>query len=597
MRDAKNYRAKGVKWNLSDLFSGPDDPRIRKSVRKCLRRARDFETRYKNAVSGAKLSAVRLAAMLKELESISESAAKIYCYAQLLHSSNTGDSKAGALLQYAREQHADIHGHLLFFDVEWVKTPEKKAQALIANSKIVPYRHFLKTKRAYKPHILSGKEEKIIMEKSVTGSSAFKRLFDELLADMRFEVKTGKKTEKLNEAATLSLLYNPDRKTRHVAARALTKGLDENSKILAFIFNTLAADHWLNDKMRDYKTPMSSRNLSNEVDGKLVESLLEACEAGYGIVRRYYRFKKKILGLKTFADYDRYAPVVSARRKISYGEARRIILRSLKTFSPEIERVARAFFTNSWIDAECRGGKYGGAFSHSTVPSAHPYILMNYQGNPRDVMTLAHELGHGIHQFLSRKNGYFQSDAPLTTSETASVFSEMLVFQELKRECSEKDRLALLCGKLEESFATIFRQTVMTRFEQSFHAARREEGELTLGRVNKLWTDANRAMFGNSVTLTPDYGLWWMYIPHFIHSPFYCYSYSFGEILVLSLYEEYTRRGSDFVSGYVDLLSSGGSGSPEALICKTGVDINAPGFWRKGVALLEEMLEEALSLA
>ncbi|WP_462137937.1 M3 family oligoendopeptidase [Candidatus Mycalebacterium sp.] len=597
MKSVKNYKAKGVKWDLSDLFCGPDDPHIRKSARRCLRRANDFEKKYKNAVSSAKLSAVRLSAILKELESISESAAKIYCYAQLLHSSNTGDPKAGALLQYVREQYADIRGHLLFFDIEWVKTPEKKAQALITNSKLSPYRHFLKTKRAYKSHILSGKEEKIIMEKSITGSSAFKRLFDELLADMRFEVKMGKKTEKLNETETLSLLYNPDRKVRQSAARALTKGLGENSKTLSFIFNTLAVDHWLDDRMRAYENPMSSRNLGNEVDGKLVESLLEACEAGYGIVKRYYRFKKKLLGLKSFADYDRYAPVAAARGKIGYGEAREIILRSLKRFSPEMERVARTFFTNNWIDAECRDGKYGGAFSHSTVPSAHPYILMNYQGTPRDVMTLAHELGHGIHQFLSRKNGYFHCDAPLTTSETASVFSEMLVFQELKRECSEKDRLALLCGKLEESFATIFRQTVMTRFEQSFHSARRDEGELTPQRVSGLWLDANRAMFGNSVTLTADYGLWWMYIPHFIHSPFYCYSYSFGEILVLSLYEEYTRRGSDFVSGYMDLLSSGGSDSPEALIHKTGVDINAPGFWRKGVVLLEELLEEAVSLA
>jgi len=240
---------------------------------------------------------------------------------------------------------------------------------------------------------------------------------------------------------------------------------------------------------------------------------------------------------------------------------------------------ASLFFEKNWIEAECRNGKYGGAFSHSAVPSAHPYILMNYQGAPRDVMTLAHELGHGIHQFLSRKNGYFQSDAPITTSETASVFSEMLVFQELKNRSGRKDRLALICGKLEESFATVFRQAVMTRFEQSFHEARRSEGELATGRISDLWTKANRAMFGSSVALTSDYGLWWMYIPHFIHSPFYCYAYSFGQILVFSLCEEYMRRGSGFVPGYIDLISSGGSGKPQELIKKTGVDISEPGFW------------------
>ncbi len=597
MENSKNYTAKGVRWNLSDLYHGPDDPEIKSSVEKCVRSASLFEKKYRNAVSSANLSAAGLLKILKKLESIGESAARVYTYAQLLHASNTDDPKAGALLQYAREKYTEINGHLLFFDIEWLKAPKGRAENLLKNKALAPYRHFLKTKRSRKPHTLSEKEEKIMMEKSVTGAGAFGRLFDELIADMRFEVKTGGKSKRLNETQTLSLLYSPERNVRKAAAMALTRGLGENSKTLTFIFNTLVANHWTDDRLRMYKNPMSSRNLNNEVDSRVVEDLLEACEANYGIVRRYYKFKKKLLGLRRFADYDRYAPVSSLQGKIGYGHAIKTVVESLENFSPEMAGVAGLFFKNNWIDAESRNGKYGGAFSHGAVPSAHPYILMNYQGNARDVMTLAHELGHGIHQFLSRKNGYLQSGAPLTTSETASVFSEMLVFQELKRRCNGGDRLALLCGKLEETFATVFRQTVMTRFEQSVHEARRSEGELSTGRMNELWMKANAAMFGNSVTLTADYGLWWMYVPHFIHSPFYCYSYSFGELLVFSLYDEYKRRGSGFVPGYLDLLSSGGSDSPEVLIRKTGVDISEPGFWRKGFGVLEEMLEEAVSLA
>lgn len=597
MKDARNYNAKGVKWDLSDLYSGPDDPLIRSSIEKCLKSALLFEKKYRNSVSDGRLSASVLLKILKKLESVSESAAKVCSYAQLLHASNTNDPKAGALLQYAREKHAEISGHLLFFDTEWVRVPAKKAESLLKDKTLARYGHFLKIKRLYGPHTLGEEGERVMVEKSVTGAESFKRLFDELVADMRFEVKTRAGTERLNATATLALLHSPERKVRKSAARALTRGFDENSKAFTFVFNTLAADHWVDDRLRMYKTPMSSRNLANEISEGAVNGLLEACEANYGMVRRYYGFKKKLLGLKLLADYDRYAPVSSVRRRIGFGAAQATVLETLENFSSEMAAVARLFFQNGWIDAECRNGKYGGAFSHSTVPSAHPYILMNYQGTLRDVMTLAHELGHGVHQFLSRKNGFLQSSAPLTTSETASVFSEMLVFQELKRRCGEKDRLALLCGKIEETFATVFRQAVMTRFEQSVHEARRREGELSTERVNKLWMKANRAMFGDSVTLTADYGLWWMYIPHFIHSPFYCYSYSFGELLVFSLYHEYTKRQREFVPGYLEVLSSGGSDSPEVLIRQAGVDISEPGLWNKGFRVLNDLLEEAISLA
>jgi oligoendopeptidase F len=368
--------------------------------------------------------------------------------------------------------------------------------------------------------------------------------------------------------------------------------------VLGFIFNTLVQDKAFDDRRRGYPHPMAARHLANEAQRESVDALLKACVGRYDLVARYYRLKARLLGLDTLADYDRYAPLPGVEGQRSFDEARRIVLDAYRDFSPRMAESAARFFTERWIDAELRPGKRGGAFSASTLPSLHPYVLLNYTGNLRDVMTVAHELGHGVHQSLASVQGLFEQDTPLTTAETASVFGEMLVFRRLMRE--ERDprvRLALLCGKLEDAFATVFRQVAMTRFEQALHAARREEGELPLERVNQLWMEANRPMFGDSVQLSDDYAWWWLYIPHFVHSPFYCYAYAFGELLVLALLRRHDEEGAAFVPRYLALLEAGGSDSPERLLAAMGLDITDPAFWRGGLALLEELLEQAEALA
>ena len=343
---------------------------------------------------------------------------------------------------------------------------------------------------------------------------------------------------------------------------------------------------------------MAARHLANEARRESVDALLDACVGRYDLVARYYRLKAQLLGLPELADYDRYAPLGGAEGQRSFAEARQIVTSAYRDFSPRMAEIAERFFDERWIDAELRPGKRGGAFSASTVPDVHPYVLLNYTGNLRDVMTVAHELGHGVHQSLASVQGLIEQDTPLTTAETASVFGEMLVFRRLMRE--ERDprvRLALSCGKLEDAFATVFRQVAMTRFEQALHAARRDEGELPLERVNELWMAANRPMFGDSVSLSDDYAWWWLYIPHFVHSPFYCYAYAFGELLTLALLRRCDEEGAAFVPRYLALLEAGGSDTPERLLGAIGLDIGNPAFWQGGLDLLEELLEQAEGLA
>jgi oligoendopeptidase F len=343
---------------------------------------------------------------------------------------------------------------------------------------------------------------------------------------------------------------------------------------------------------------MDERHLANEIDAASVSALMSACERAFPLVQRYYRLKAKLLGITQLADYDRYAPLAQARPKRSWSEARELVLRAYRAFSPELANIASRFFAGDWIDAEVRPGKQGGAFCAATLPSVHPYVLMSYTGEPRDVMTLAHELGHGIHDVLAADCGLLEQQAPLTTAETASVFGEMLVFRALLRE--ERDpraRLALLCGKLEDAVATVFRQVVLTRFEEKLHAARRSEGELPVERINALWLEANRPMHGDAVALSDDYAWWWLYIGHFVHSPFYCYAYAFGELLVLALLRRYDEEGEPFVAKYRALLAAGGSETPSVLLGRIGLDVGDAAFWDGGIAVIAELVSEAEALA
>jgi oligoendopeptidase F len=585
-----------VRWDLSDLYAGPDDAQIDADLDRALADALAFEAEYRGKL--ATIGAHDLAAAVEALERLNEPVARAGVYAGLLFAADTTTARHGALMQHVQERTSEIKNALIFFELEWVSLDDGTAQGLLDDPALAGRRHLLESMRRYRAHVRTEAEERILEATANTGSRAFGRLFDELLTDMRFTVTRGDETTEMGEEEVLALLYDPDRGTRRAAAASLTAGLRANARPLAFIFNTLVQDKAVEDGLRGYANPIDSRNLANEIDDASVESLLSACVARYPLVARYYRLKARLLGLDELADYDRYAPVEAAAGRRSFDSARELVLAAYADFSPEMAEIAGRFFERGWIDAEIRPGKRGGAFCASTLPSLHPYVLLNYTDNLRDVMTVAHELGHGVHQSLAADQGLFEQDTPLTTAETASVFGEMLVFRRLMAE--ERDpavRLALLCGKLEDAFATVFRQVAMTRFEEALHAARRSEGELPIERVNALWLAANEPMFGDSVRLSEDYGWWWLYIPHFVHSPFYCYAYAYGELLVLALLRRYDAEGAAFVPRYLDLLRAGGSDTPAALLARMDIDVADPTFWDGGLDLLEEMVAEAEALA
>jgi oligoendopeptidase F len=591
--------ADGVAWDLSDLYSGPDDPRITADLDEALRRAQAFESTYRGKidVEGGP-PAELLAAALTELEAVAELMDRPGAYAGLLHAAKTDDPPRGALLARVREQRTVINKHLIFFDLEWVKVPDEPAKTLIGSPEVARYRHHLEQLRAWRPHYLTEPEEKVLDEKSVTGRSAFVRLFEETISSLTCPFKLGDRTETLSTQQILAKLYDADRPVRQAAAEGLTEGLKGQSRLLTFVFNTVVLDHKSDCSLRRFESPMGPRHLANEITDGVVEALMTATERHHATVHRYYRLKKRLLGLDDLVDYDRYAPLFPDQPGCDWPTARRLVTESYERFSPEAGAIVRQFFEKKWIDAELRPGKRAGAFSSGAVPSVHPYILLNYTDKLRDVMTLAHELGHGVHQYLSRRVGYLQFGTPLTTAEMASVFGEMLTFQRLQEVYpAPRTRLGLLCSKIEDSFATVFRQVVLTRFEEALHKARREEGELTAERVNALWLAANRPMHGDAVRLTDGYSWWWLYIGHFVRSPFYCYAYAFGELLVLALVQKYKEEGPSFVPKYLELLSAGGSDAPDRLLARLGVDVNDPGFWQLGLRLLDGMVSEAETLA
>jgi oligoendopeptidase F len=596
---AQTSSADGAAWDLSDLYSGVDDPRIAQDLDRALKRAQAFESAYRGKIdceSGP--AAQMLYAALRELEDLYEQMDKPLVYASLIHAAKTADPKNGALLACTREQRTAINKHLIFFDLEWVKLPDKPAQALLASPLLAKYRHYLEHKRSWRPHYLTEPEEKLLEEKNLTGRAAFVRLFDETVSSLQFSFALDGRTELLSMQQISAKLFDPERSARRGAAEGLTKGLQENARLLTFIFNNLVFDHHSDCQLRSFPNPMAPRHLTNEISDAVVEALLAATERHHDLVQRYYCLKGRLLQVEPLCDYDRYAPLFPDLPPCDWNQGRQIVQESYQAFSPKAGAIIREFFEKKWIDAELRSGKRGGAFSSSAVPSVHPYILTNYTDKLRDVMTLAHELGHGLHQYLSRPVGYLQCDTPLTTAEMASVFGEMLTFQRLLALFPEpRIRLAMLCSKIEDSFATVFRQVVLTRFEQALHQARREKGELTTEQINDLWMATNRPMHGQVVKLTDGYAWWWLYIGHFIRAPFYCYAYAFGELLVLALVQKYKQEGSAFVPKYLDLLASGGSDAPHVLLGKLGVDVTDTGFWELGLRLLAEMVAEAEALA
>lgn len=579
--------AADVLWRLEDLYQGPHDPRIEADQQWCRERADKFAAAYGGRV--AKLEAEELLEAIRKLEQLQERALKPFCFAYLHFVTQVQDSTASALVQSTQEFTSLLRRDVLFFELEWTQLEEKQALAVLNQPALAPYRHYLESLRRYKDHMLTEIEERLLAEKEPVGVPAWNNLFDKILSQLRFG------TLQRTESEVLSDLYHEERAVRRQAAEELSQGLEGVIHILTHIFNTILLDKAITDRIRKYPHWLRARNLGNEADDRMVDALVSASCARYDMVGRYYRLKQKLLGYEEMFDYDRYAPIPGLPQKLfSWEEAREIVLTAYGKFSSQLEALARRFFHEQWIHAPIFPGKRSGAFAHPTIPSVHPYILLNYAGKPRDIMTLAHELGHGIHQTLAGKQGLINSETPLTTAETASVFGEMLVFQHLLQEMENpRQRVALLCSKLEDIFATVFRQVAMNRFEDAVHNERRQKGELSTDRIGDLWMQTQQAMFGGSIHLSEHYRTWWSYIPHFVHSPGYVYAYAFGELLVLALYKIYQNTGASFVPLYTDLLTAGGNARPNELLLPFGIELSDPDFWNQGLTALEDLLARA----
>ena len=579
-----------IRWNLDDLYANREA--LLQDLDEVQSAAKDFATRYREKV--ASLSDKTLAQALKEMESLQDRLGRAYTYAYLNWCTNTEDCERGALLHSVREQYSRIEQELLFFDLEWTQLEDKPAEKLLESSHLSPYKHYLELQRLHKPHLLEESEEKILSEKSVTGLQAWNRFFDELLGAARFQFDDRKVT--LQEI--LAKLYKPDREVRKQAALSLTATLEQHLRQLTYVFNTVLSDKYSDDRLRNYPHWLASRNLSNETSDEAVQVLVDAVTGRYDLVARYYRLKQKLTGLEELYDYDRYAPLGDVEIKYSWEQAKETVLEAYQSFHPLLGSIAGEFFQHHWIDAAITGGKVGGAFSHGAVPSAHPYVLVNFTGSVRDVQTLAHELGHGVHQYLSRKQGVFHSHPPLTISETASTFGEMLVFDRLMKEERQPDvRLSMLMSKLDDTIATVFRQVAMNRFEDQIHTARRSKGELSPDDFGELWMKTQQEMFQGSVTFCDHYRIWWSYIPHFLHTPGYVYAYAFGELLVLALHVRYRQEGEGFAQRYLHLLEAGGSDWPHKLLQPLDVDLNDEQFWQQGLSVIEDLISQAEGLA
>ncbi len=584
--------AEEIAWDLTDLYMGLDDPAIEQDITTAITEAETLASTYKGRI--AHLSPEEMLAMITLYASMLERFYKAGSYANMLWTTNTEEASYGALMQSIRERGAQLEQMLVFIELEWANTPDDQAQSLIHSPELAAYRHWLDVTRQRKPYLLSEAEERILSEKSVTGSSAWSRFFNEVHGAARFDYNG----EDVPLQIVLQDLYSIDRDTRAAAAEAATVGLQSMSRTTTYVFNTLLADKASNDRLRGYPSWVTARNLSNEVDDDSVQALIDAVTGRYDIVDRYYKLKANLLDLDELYDYDRYAPLPTADKFYGWDDAQSIVLEAYHKFHPQLGEIAGHFFDKGWIDAPVRSGKRGGAYATPTVPSVHPYVFMNYQGKARDVETLAHELGHGVHMYLSRKQGILQAGTPLTTAETASVFGEMLVFQDLlSKETDPAIRLAMMTSKIESSFATVFRQVAMNRFEDAIHTARRQQGELTTEQFNAFWLETQQDMFLDSVTLTDNYAIWWSYIPHFINSPGYVYAYAFGELLVLALYARYEEVGVDFADAYIDMLSMGGSDWPDEIVKPLGVDLTNPSFWSDGLHILDDFVSQAEALA
>ncbi|MDQ3066505.1 MAG: M3 family oligoendopeptidase [Actinomycetota bacterium] len=585
--------AESIEWNLDDLFEGPDDARIESDLEEASAAASAFRERYRGKLGD--LSAAELNASVAELERIRSVSTRVETYARLRQAADSTDQARGALAQSVRERNTQIETELLFFDLEWSELDDDAAERLLDDPALERYAAVLRSERRYKPYQLTEPEETISAEKSITGSSAWSRLFNELLADLSVSLDGGELS--LDEAiARLARETSQDERGR--VADAITEALRPGLRTRGYVLNTILNERAIEDRLRGYENWISARNLSNEIPDAAAQSLIDAIVSRYDIPQRFYALKTRLLGLERMRDYDRFAPLQEVDGMIAWEDAREIVVESFAGFSPLAGDIVGSFFERDWIDAAVRPGKMLGAFCATTVPDVHPYVLMNYAGERRSVLTLAHELGHGLHGSLAQDLGLLNARTPLTLAETASVFGEALTFETLRqREDDPRARLDLLVGRIDDAIATSFRQIALNRFEHAIHTGRRDEGELPVERISELWSAEQRRMLGDSVEVTDGYGIWWSYIPHFIQVPGYVYAYSFGYLFSLAIYQRYLEEGDSLVEPYLDLLRAGGSAPPAELATRLGFDINDSGFWSAGLDAIGTLVDEAEQLA
>ena len=584
-------------WDLEPLVDGEGEAGVESRLQDALTRSQAFAERYAGKLDG--LDSAGLGEAMAELAEIYELLGRAGSYAALRFSTDTAAPENGALLQKVQEGETQISTTLLFFELEWAALSDERVEELLAGEGLDFCRHYLRNARRYREHLLTEPEEKILAEKALTGAGAWSRLFEELTSAIEVELPGDQApAEPVALDVALSKLMDADREVRRGTAEAVSSALAPGLRTRAFLFNTLLADKATDDRLRRYPSWLAARNLSNEASDESVQALIDAVRGRFEIARRWYRLKARLLGVERLADYDRMAAVTADEVTYSFAEGREIVLDCYSSFSPELGALAKRFFDERWIDAPVRPAKRGGAFCASAVPSMHPYVLLNYTASRRDVLTLAHELGHGVHFALAARQGVFHQGTPLTLAETASVFAETVVFGRLLAEdSSPASRLALLASNLEDTIATVFRQVAMNRFEDLVHTERRERGELSVARFGELWAESQSELLGDSVEITDGYRSWWSYIPHFIGSPGYVYAYAYGQLLALSVYQRYEQQGPELVPRYLEMLAAGGSRSPEELGQIVGIDLADPGFWDAGLDLVERQLTDAEAAA
>ena len=579
-------------WNLDPIVDGEGDAGVQRLLDEALERGGAFAERYTGKL--AALDGEGLREAMLELAAITELVDRAGSYAMLQFTTDTADPARGALLQQVQERGTALETQLLFFELEWAALSDDQAEALLSGGADLEFcAHHLRSARRYRPHLLSEPEEKVMAEKSLASSASWARLFGEQVSAIRVNLDGGEAPLDM----ALSRMLSPDREERRTTAEAVTAALEPGLRTRAFIFNTLVYDKSVDDRLRHYPHWLAARNLANEASDESVLALIHAVRGRYDIPQRWYRLKAQLLGLDRLKDYDRSATLATTEPLYSYAQARELVVETYSGFSAEAGAITRRFFDENWIDAPVRDNKRGGAFC-ATVSGVHPYVMLNFTARRRDVLTIAHELGHGLHAALAEKQGIFHQGTPLTVAETASVFGETLVFERLLAESADdSERLELLAGRIDDAIATVFRQMAMNRFEHLVHTRRRSQGELSVQDISEAWVQSQGEMLGDAVEITDGYRTWWSYIPHFINTPGYVYAYAYGQLLALSVYGRYREVGDELVPRYLEMLCAGGSRTPEKLGEIVGIDLADPGFWDAGLRLVDEQLIEAEGLA